>query len=116
MPYKNIGPTISKHMEKNNSENNMDKYSSPCPISHIKQVFLPWCVHEISWIKYKMTINPATNVQIILNTRFHFFVRFATNAFKLENDKDCVSSDKDQIKKSNLPQITNLGNENKTKQ
>ena len=45
-----------------------------------------------------------------------FFDRFATNAFKLENDKDCVGSDKDQIKKSNLPQITNLGNENKTKQ
>ena len=45
-----------------------------------------------------------------------FFDRFSTNASKLENDKDCVSSDKDQIKKSNLPQITTLGSENKTKQ
>jgi len=71
MPYKNMGPTISKHIEKIDTDKSTWSMVS---LYHIKQASLPWFVHEISWIKYKMTINPTTTVQIILITRFHFLI------------------------------------------
>ena len=75
MPYKNMGPTISKHIGNMTTENpSVDPWLGMLIPDHIKQVFLPVFAHEINWIKYKMNINPTTTVQIILITRFHFLI------------------------------------------
>ena len=51
MPYKNMGPTISKHIENMTTENS-DSYQpisdQPGISDHIKQVFLPVFAHEIN--------------------------------------------------------------------
>ena len=86
MPYKNMGPTISKPIENMTTDNSdLDKPASDQPVpDHIKQVLMV-ALHEISWIKYKMPINPTTTVQIILIARFHFLIDMPQ---KLLNSKE----------------------------